>query len=150
MWQQVDREGIRTLIVDMRLNGGGNFITGRRHMVDPARQRLERGTLRQVIVLIGNSTFSAAMVNAIDFRKRCHAVLAGEPIGERPNSYSERRVTRLPQSKILVTYSVRWYAFQNESDPPTVMPDALVAPTYDEWRTAHDPVLEWALAHRAR
>jgi hypothetical protein len=150
MWKQVDRQGIRTLIVDLRQNGGGNYITGRRHMVDPAQRRLAAGTLRQVFVLIGNSTFSAAMVNAIDFRSRCHALLVGEPIGERPNSYSERRVTRLPHSRIGVTYSVRWYAFQSDSAPPAVMPDAVVAPTWDDWRAARDPVLEWSLAHRAR
>jgi hypothetical protein len=150
MWKQVDRQGIRTLIVDLRQNGGGNYITGRRQMVNPARRRLEAGTLRQVFVLIGNSTFSAAMVNAIDFRDRCHAVLVGEPIGERPNSYSERRVTQLPHSRIGVTYSVRWYAFQSDSAPPTVLPDALVAPTWDDWHAGRDPVLEWALAHRAR
>lgn len=150
MWREVDHRGIRTLIVDLRPNGGGNYFTGRHQMVDPARRRLAAGTLRQVIVLIGNSTFSAAMVNAIDFRTRCHAVLVGEPIGERPNSYSERRLTRLPHSRVVVTYSVRWYAFQSDSAPPTVMPDALVAPSWDDWRAGRDPVLEWAMAHRAR
>ena len=150
MWREIDRRGIRTLIVDLRLNGGGNFITGRHQMVDPARRRLAAGTLRQVIALIGNSTFSAAMVNAIDFRTRCGAVLVGEPIGERPNSFSERRVTRLPHSRIGVTYSVRWYAFRSDRASPTVMPDARVEPTWDDWRAGRDPVLEWAVAHRAR
>jgi hypothetical protein len=149
MWEYVDHHPVSTVIIDLRRNGGGNFFTGRHQLVGPARKRLASGKLRNLYVLIGNATFSAAMVNAIDFRKQCHATLIGEPIGERPNSYSERRLTTLPNSKLVVTYSVRYYKFQNDDDPQTVMPDVTIEPTWEEYRAARDPVLEWALAHRS-
>jgi hypothetical protein len=148
MWNWVDRHPVTTLIVDLRRNRGGNYITGRRALVDPASHRLRSGKLRNVFAFIGNTTLSAAMVNAIDFRTRCHATLVGEPIGERPNSYSERRLMTLPRSRVVVTYSVRYYKFQSSDDPPTVMPDVLIEPTWEDYRAARDPVLEWALAHR--
>ena len=45
------------------------------------------------------------MVNAIDFRKETNAILVGEPIGERPNSYSENDEMTLPDSRLVVSYS---------------------------------------------
>jgi hypothetical protein len=42
-------------------------------------------------VIIGGRTFSAAMTNAIDFRKETKAILVGEPAGERPNGYQETK-----------------------------------------------------------
>ena len=148
LWRWVDHHPVSTLIVDLRPNGGGNYFTGRRCLVNPARDRVRSGRLRHVYALIGNGTLSAAMVNSIDFRNRCHATLLGEPIGERPNSYSERRLTVLPRSRIVVTYSVRYYKFQPSDDPPAVMPDVTIEPTWEEFRVGRDPVLEWALAHR--
>jgi hypothetical protein len=54
------------------------------------------------------------MVNAIDFRNNTNAILVGEPIGERPNSYSENDEMTLPNSRLVVSYSTRYYKFVDE------------------------------------
>jgi hypothetical protein len=145
LWKFVDQHPGTTLIVDMRRNGGGNYKTGLHHMVNPARDRLASGKVRSMYVVIGNATFSAAMANATHFRKECHATLIGEPIGEKPNSYSERRLMTLPRSRLVVSYSVCYYKFQDSDEPPTVMPDVTIEPSWEDYKAGRDPVLEWVL-----
>jgi hypothetical protein len=139
--------GATRLIVDLRQNGGGDFVEGRRHVVEPLRRDTTFNRKGRLYVLVGRRTFSAAMVNAIDFRKRTNAILVGEPIGERPNSYSENDVLRLPHSGVGVSYSTRYYKFLEE-DAPAVMPDVRIDPDWPAFREGRDPVLEWVQSQR--
>jgi hypothetical protein len=93
-------------------------------------------------VLVGRRTYSAAMVTAIDFRKETSATLVGEPIGERPNSYSENDELTLPNSRVVVSYSTRYYTFLDQ-DVPAVLPDIRIDPDWASFRAGRDPVLEW-------
>ena len=57
----------------------------RRAMTTLIRPLQERPAINQrgkVFVLVGRQTFSAAMVNAIDFRKQTNALLIGAPRSE--------------------------------------------------------------------
>jgi C-terminal processing protease CtpA/Prc len=71
----------------MRQNGGGDFFEGRKHLIQPLKQRSSVSQKGRLFVITGRNTASAAMANAIDFRKELNAILVGEPTGERPNSY---------------------------------------------------------------
>ena len=97
-------------------------------------------------MIVGRRTFSAALANAIDFRKDTNAILVGEPIGERPNSYSENDEMTLPNSRLVVSYSTRYYKFVDE-DVPAVLPDVRIDPSWPEFRAGRDPVMDWILAH---
>ena len=85
------------------------------------------------------------MVNAIDFRKETNAILVGEPIGERPNSYSENDEMTLPNSRLVVSYSTRYYKFLEE-DAPAVQPDKRIDPNWADFQAGRDPVIEWILS----
>jgi len=93
---------------------------------------------------MGRRTFSAAMVNAIDFRKDTTAILVGAPIGERPNSYSENDEMTLPNSRVVVSYSTRYYQFLDQ-DVPAVVPDQRLDPSWVDFKAGRDPVMEWVL-----
>ncbi len=95
-------------------------------------------------MIIGRQTFSAAMANAVDFRKETNAILVGEPIGERPNSYSENDEMTLPNSGLVVSYSTKYYKFVDE-DVPAVVPDQRIDPNWPDWQAGRDPVMEWIL-----
>jgi len=84
-------------------------------------------------------------VNAIDFRKETNAILVGEPIGERPNSYSENDEMTLPRSKLVVSYSTRYYKFVDE-DVPAVLPDQRIDADWPAFLAGRDPVMEWILS----
>jgi hypothetical protein len=145
LFASVDRNRPQRLVIDLRQNGGGDFTEGRDHLIDPIKRRSWLNQPGRLFVIVGRQTFSAAMVNAIDFRKQTRAMLVGEPIGERPNSYSENDEMTLPHSKLVVSYSTRYYQFVDE-DVPAVLPDQRIDPTWEDFRAGRDAALEWILA----
>ncbi len=141
LWKLVDAQPVKKVVVDLRQNGGGDYTEGREHLVS---QLAKRRQLR-VYAVVGNRTFSAAMNNAVDLRN-AGATLVGEPIGERPNSYQENDEMVLPRSRLVVSYSTRYYAFVPKEGPQLVLPDRMIEPTWAEFAARRDPVLEWILA----
>ena len=69
----------------------------------------------------------------------------GEPIGERPNSYSENDEMTLPNSKLVLSYSTRYYQFVEE-DVRAVLPDKRIDPAWADFKAGRDAVLEWILS----
>ena len=107
-----DRQALTKLIIDFRVNGGGDFKVGRL-LID----RLKESNLlynRKTYVITGRRTFSAAMVNALDFREQLDALILGEPPMQRPNGYSESHLFMLPNSKINASVSSEYYTFQDD------------------------------------
>lgn len=139
----VDQHPVDRLVIDMRQNGGGDFFQGRRHLVEPIRKRPAIDRPGHLFVIVGPITFSAALANAIDFRNKTHAMLVGEPIGEKPNSWSENDEFVLPNSGLKVSYSTKFYEFAPGQQ--VITPDRVIAPTWEEFRSGRDPVLEWIL-----
>jgi len=135
----------KRLVIDLRQNGGGDFFQGRNHLIRPLKDLPAINQKGRLFVIIGRRTFSAAMVNAIDFRKETNAILVGEPIGERPNSYSENDEMTLPNSRLEVSYSTRYYKFLDE-DVPAVMPDKRIDPNWTDFKAGRDPVMDWILS----
>jgi hypothetical protein len=148
LFRLVDANPTSRLVIDMRQNGGGDFFEGRKHLIREVKERPAINTKGHLFVIVGRRTFSAALANAIDFRKDTNAILVGEPIGERPNSYSENDEMTLPNSKLVVSYSTRYYEFLDE-DVPAVIPDKRIDPSWTDFRAGRDPVLEWILSGAA-
>jgi hypothetical protein len=142
LFKALDSQPVKRLVIDLRQNGGGDFFEGRENMIDPIKKRPELNQKGRFYVLVGRRTYSAAMVNAVDFRKGTNATLIGEPIGERPNSYSENDEFTLPNSRLVISYSTRYYKFVDQ-DVPAVEPDVRINPSWPEWKAGRDPILEW-------
>jgi hypothetical protein len=145
LFELVDSSKATRLVLDLRQNGGGDFFKGRHSLVERVKKRPAINTKGHFYVLVGRRTFSAAMANAVDFRKDTQAILVGEPIGERPNSYSENDEMTLPNSKLVISYSTRYYKFVDE-DVPAVLPDVRIDPTWPDFKAGKDAALERALA----
>lgn len=138
LWSFVDKHPVQKIAFDLRQNGGGDYTVGRKYLVDElARRPKLRG-----YVITGAQTFSAALKTAIDFRDVARATLVGETIGERPNSYSENDELTLPNSKLSLSYSTRYYEFLPNSDA-LLAPHHEILPTWADWVAGRDPVLEW-------
>jgi hypothetical protein len=144
LFAAIDRTRPSRLVIDLRQNGGGDFFEGRENLVEPIKKRPDLNQKGRLFVVVGRATFSAAMVNAIDFRKETNAILVGEPIGERPNSYSENDEMTLPNSRLVVSYSTRYYKFVDE-DVPAVLPDMHIDATWADFRAGRDAVMDWIL-----
>jgi peptidase S41-like protein len=144
LFQFLDSHAVKRVVIDLRQNGGGDFKVGRKHMIQPIQQRAALNQKGRLFVIVGRRTYSAALANAVDFRKDTNAILVGEPIGERPNSFSENDELTLPHSRLVVSYSTRYYKFVDE-DVPAVLPDVRIDPNWLDWRAGRDPVMDWVL-----
>lgn len=145
LFAYIDKHRIRRLVIDLRDNGGGDFNKVRRLLIPGLRARATFSAQGNLYVLTGPATFSAAMTNAVDFRRDLHAVLVGEPTGARPNGYQEGTSFALPNSHLTVTVSTRYYQFQTE-DTPGVIPDHFAPPNWQDYRAGRDPALAWVLS----
>ena len=134
------------LVIDMRLNLGGDYHDGERYLIDPIRALLDINRKGHLFVLISGYTFSAGMSNSAQFRTLTAALLVGQTIGERPNSYQEAREMRLPNSRLVVRYSTQFYKFV-VSGENIIRPDKEITPTWNDHKAGRDPVLEWVKAY---
>lgn len=134
------------LIVDLRQNGGGDYKVGLRYLVRPLKRDAALNRRGHLFVLVGVNTFSAAMSNAAHFHNMTNATLAGEPIGERPNSFQEVREVRLPNSRLKLRYSIDYYSFWSGPDNE-IVPDKVIPTSWDDFKTGQDPVLDWVLSY---
>jgi hypothetical protein len=135
------------LIIDLRQNGGGDFFVGLRELVDPIAKLPAINRKGRLFVLIGVMTFSAAMSNAAHFRQRTAALLVGEAIGERPNSYQENGELTLTNSHLVVSYSTRFYSFAPAGGENRIRPDIPVETTWADVKAGRDPALQRALEY---
>ena len=135
------------LVIDMRMNGGGDYNVGLRHLVHPIRDLAEINRKGHLFVLIGSNTFSAAMSNSAHFRYQTNAILVGQQIGEKPNSYQEAREMKLPNSHWTVRYSVRFYKFVDNGEN-LIRPDQEIIPSWEDYKSGRDPVLDWVLNYK--
>lgn len=146
MFAAADAAGVDRVIVDLRLNGGGNSM-----VFFPFKAALKaRPALNRkgsVFVLIGRRTFSSALMNAVEMKLETPAVLVGEPTGGKPNHFGEVRTLRLPGSGLALSYSTNYFK-EVEGDPPTLEPDVRIEVRFADFLARRDPVLEAALAAR--
>ena len=136
------------LIIDMRDNGGGDNTLGYGFVIKPLEAMPEINRKGRLYVLVGALTFSAAMNNAAQFQDETKAILVGEQIGEKPNSYQEPRQFRLPNSHLIVRASSLYYRFR-EHGPNAVTPDKTIVPSWEDVKAGRDPALDWVLAQPA-
>ena len=142
----VDNRKPEKLVIDLRDNGGGDFNEGLKNFIHPIRELESLNRKGHLFVLIGPGTFSAAMSNAAQFREQTQAMLIGQTIGERPNSYQESRHVALPNSRWQAHYSVRYYKFV-ENGENIIRPDQEIIPSWEDFKSGRDPVLEWVLQY---
>mgnify|MGYP001557379158 FL=1 len=147
MFALIDKTKAEKLILDMRDNGGGDNTVGDADIVKPLVKRSDINRKKHFYVLIGAETFSAAMNNAAQLQDETNAILVGETIGEKPNSYQEPRQFRLPNSHLIVRASTLYYEFRKKG-PNEVAPDKTIIPSWADVKAGRDPVLDWVLVQK--
>ena len=140
----IEQQHADRLIIDLRQNPGGDYKKGFADLVKPISENARLTQKGHLFVLIGPATFSAAMVNAIQFRQFAHALLVGQPIGEKPNSYAEKREMKLPNSGLTITYSHEYYEFAKNGEN-VVRPDQEVSATWKDFIAGRDPAIDWIM-----
>ena len=137
----VAQKDVQKFVLDLRDNGGGDSRIFEPLLVylisSPKINKPER-----LFVIIGRKTFSSATLNASEMKALTRATFVGEPTGGKPNHFGEVRSLVLLNSGLTVRYCTKKFERVKGSDPPSIMPDIEVEPTFDDWSKGRDPVLQ--------
>jgi len=86
-------------------------------------------------------------VKRAQFRAMTTAMLVGQPIGERPNSYQEPRLFTLENSHLVC--AIRRATTNLLRDETMLSRQTRRIPsTWEDYKNGHDAVLEWVLAFK--
>lgn len=131
------KNNINKFVIDLRNNSGGSSLQGTQF----AKKIKELDLDTDIYVIIGNRTFSSAIINAIDFKEYCNATLIGEPTRGKPNHYGEVKKFALPNTKINISYSTKYFTIYDK-DTDSLYPDIKVIQTYSDFINGIDVVME--------
>ncbi len=136
---------IRRVIVDVRLNHGGDNTTYGSLLALLRRPAIGRKT----VMLIGRGTFSAAgnFAGEVDLRTRARTV--GEPSGGAPNQWGDSSTIVLPHAGLAVHVALYYVEVAPQlGTRSATVPDLPVEATAADFFAGRDPVLARALALR--
>ena len=91
-------------------------------------------------------TSSSAIINTVDFINSAEVVIIGEETGGRPNHYGEVKRFVLPESRLVVSYSTRYFSLLEEN-PSTITPEILAPISFQDYLMGRDPAMEAVYSH---
>ncbi|MGQ0715296.1 MAG: hypothetical protein ACT4PJ_16480 [Gemmatimonadaceae bacterium] len=145
MLAAVDSVNADRLILDLRLNRGGNGNL-LQPLVNGILKRPNVNARGKLLVLVGRSTWSAAQFLLNDLQKYADATFIGEPSGSKGNHYGDSRRFALPNSGITVRAStLYWQAWSPGDMRPWTAPDVAAELSFADYARNHDPALISAL-----
>ncbi len=141
----VEKNDVERLVLDVRLNGGGNNYKNKAVVTGLIRcEKINQPG--KLFVLIGRRTFSACQNLVNELHNYTNAIFVGEPTGENINFYGDNRRVELPKSKIPVFLSFAWWQDKPQwENADWLAPHIAVEQSFDDYRTNRDPVLDAAL-----
>ncbi|WP_273447973.1 tetratricopeptide repeat protein [Neolewinella agarilytica] len=145
----IEENEVDRLVLDVRLNGGGNNYNNKAVVTGIIRTE-KINQIGKFFVIIGRRTFSAAqnLINELD--NYTNAIFVGEPSGENINFYGDNRPLTLPNSQLEARLSWAWWQDKPQWENAEWMaPHVAVDMSFAEYRDNQDPVLEKALQFNA-
>ena len=134
---------VRRVIVDLRNNPGGDIGTYPPLLTALASRTINRPN--RLVLLIGRTTFSAAVHFTLDVQRTTQARLIGEPTGGAPNHWSDTSPVRLESTGYTVRIPRRYYEKRPGQNLLTVEPTLRVDLNAASFFAGRDPVLQAAL-----
>jgi hypothetical protein len=150
----------RIIVLDLRHDQGGNFLTTASLMKDLPHLT---ESLERVYVLTSAWTFSAGNVNLALLKEHGgdKVVVIGEPAGDRVRTWAEGGTLQLPHSGLRIGYSTGlhdysgscfgtpgcfWVMYFYPTHVSSFEPDVPVRYTFDDYVNLRDPAMDRALA----
>ena len=140
------------VLVDLRNNGGGSdgVIWP---LLAVLRQEMDDGA--QLVGLIGETTFSSAIINVVELQEM-GAVLVGEPASGSVDHFGSVGSFSLPNSGIQIGVSTKYIDLGTLLDADagrgveSLEPDVTVPQTMADTLAGRDSAVEWLLTHPER
>lgn len=139
----LSENGVDKFVIDLRKNIGGIYAN-RSKFVSMIGKLQEKNDLK-LYILTGRATFSSAILYIHDFVDNTNCVLVGEPPRTGFNHYGDQRYFRLPNSKITVKYSSRFFNI-SDSVSDVIIPDISIGNRFADYAEGVDPALDYVLS----
>jgi hypothetical protein len=141
MFKTLDEKGAKRLIIDVRLNDGGDHFERPLLLGVIARPALNKAD--RLFLITGRRTFSAAQHLVMGLTRYTNITTFGEPTGARPNYYGSHNEFDLPNSTICICLSGKFWQDAGPNDFRTITePDFFVPLASADYRDNRDPVLQ--------
>lgn len=145
--QDLEAGDYRRVLLDLRNNTGGSdgVIWP---LFETLRKAMDGGT--KLVGLIGEATFSSALINAVEIQEM-GGVLAGEPAGGSVCHFGAVQTFSLPNSKVRGQLSSKYLDLNTLLDAAAgrgvvaLEPDILVSQTLEDTLAGKDTLAEWCL-----
>jgi tetratricopeptide (TPR) repeat protein len=95
----INENEVEKLVIDLSSNDGGNGNLNR-HLVQALLRADKVNQAGKLFVIIGRTTFSAAMGLSLELERHTKAIFVGEPTGSSLNAIGEFNPVTLPYSKM--------------------------------------------------
>ncbi len=149
---ELDAGDYSRILVDLRNNGGGSdgVIWP---LLAVLRQEMDDGA--ELVGLIGETTFSSAIINAVELQEM-GAVLVGEPTSGSVDHFGSVGTFALPNSGVRVGVSTKFIDLGTLLDADagrgvvSLEPDVAVPQTLADALAGRNTAVEWLLAHPER
>lgn len=145
LFDEIDQVKPEKLIIDFRLNNGGNYGLSR-PLIDAIVKRPWLNQSGKIWVANGRRTFSAASVATIYLKTETEAIIVGEPGRTHPNWSDNNEYMNLPNSNYLLEYTTRIKEHWPEKpDLDRIPVDVYIPPSFEAYRSGEDVVMSYIL-----
>lgn len=129
-------------VIDIRDNSGGSdkYITPIINWIKTKKINNKD----HLFVIVGRTTFSSAILNAVTLRKETNATFIGEETSGKPNHYGSVKSFTLPNSKIEIQYSTQFNKISADNES-TFIPDKIIEISIKDYLGKKDPILNYIL-----
>jgi hypothetical protein len=140
----VESRPVERLVLDLRLNRGGNGALNRPLLLGIIRSTKvdQKGRL---FTITGRGTWSAAQMLVNELEKYTNTTFVGEPTGGKRNAYGDSHRIVLPNSGITVRVSTLWWQGDERDRRQWTAPEVAADLTFEDYRANNDPALIAAL-----
>ncbi|WP_283689207.1 S41 family peptidase [Clostridium perfringens] len=128
----IEKENIEKVTVDLRNNLGGDS-TLFTPLIEYLKNSEKINKKENLKAIIGRETFSSALLNAYTFKNSTNAKIIGEPSGGKPNCYGEILRLTLPNSKLVITYSTRFYKLIEDDLVMALYPEEIFLESIEDY-----------------
>ena len=149
---ELEQGNYSRVIVDLRNNGGGSdgVIWP---LLEVLRRAMDQGT--ELVGLIGETTFSSAIINAVELQEM-GGILVGDAASGSVDHFGSVGSFQLPNSGIRVGVSKKFIDLDTLFDAgagrgvEALEPDIVVRQSMEDTLHGKDTVIEWLLSHPQR
>ena len=141
----IDQNDVEKLVIDVRLNSGGNNYKNKPVVTGLIKSKLNQPG--KLFVILGRRTFSACQNLVNEIENYTEATFIGEATAENVNFFGDNRTVSLPNSELPIRLSYLWWQDKDPRDNrPWTPPHVAVDISFEEYSNNVDPAMDLILS----